>query len=172
MERERESRERDNIVAVAMLYTTSFPGRYRQQAGCAGSSGPWEPTTLIYTRREQTSPANIHAGNEAVDGGNVAAPVRMERDREIHVSVTAWPQWLLYLQLAFPADIGNEPAVPARPALESRQRYYRREQASSANIHAGNEAVDGGNMAAHVWSVTVRFTWAWQHGRSGYYIYN
>ena len=58
--------------------------------------------------------------------------------------------------LAFPADIGSKPASPARPARGNRQR-----------LHA-----DGGNMAAPVWSVSVRVTWAWQHGRSGYYIYN
>ena len=86
MERERESGERENIVAVAIIFTASFHRRYQQQAGCAGPSGPWEPETLIYTSREQASSANIHAGNEAVDGGNMAAPVWSVSMS--HVSVT------------------------------------------------------------------------------------
>ena len=86
MERERESPERNTIVAVAIIFTTSFSCRYQQQAGCAGPSGPWEPETLIYMRQEQASPANINAGDKAVDDGNMAAPVWSVSVS--HVSVT------------------------------------------------------------------------------------
>ena len=90
---------------MAIKFITGFSGRYRQQADFAGL---WEPATL--TRwREPASPANLHADQWSrrrwKHGG-----ARMERDRESHVSVTTWQQWLLYLQLAFPADIGSEPS--------------------------------------------------------------
>ena len=58
--------------------------------------------------------------------------------------------------IAFLADIGSKPAVPARLAHESLQRLYagvsrlRRQTYTPAN-----GAVDDGNMATPVWSVSV-----------------
>ena len=198
-----EPRERDNIAAVAIIFTTSFPCGYRQQAVCAGPSGPWEQATLIpgesrlrrqtYTPVMKQSTAEIwqrtygswpwdsrERDNMAavviifttsfVNGKNLAAPVWSVSVS--HVSVTTLLQWLLYFQLASPADISSKPSVPVRPARESRKRLYIRGESrlrrQTYTPVMKQSTVETWRRPYGAW---VWVTWAWQHSCSGYYIY-